>query len=76
MLNRTKRDERKAKKKLELEERAEQQAQLEYLRNDVRSLKLSLDDAGRNQSEADKNADILHQLFIQKVIDSDGKLLQ
>ena len=72
MLNRAKRYEREAKESAQKGEKYVLESQIENLQKEVEKLKEELLASQYDINLGEKNAELLHKLFIDKVIDDDG----
>ena len=73
LLNRSKKFERAAKQEAEKGEKEALKIQISLLKEEVKSLKDELLISEFDRFEAEKNRDILGQLYDQNVIDREGK---
>ena len=74
MLNRSRRNEREAKETDDKQREAEMIYKTKQLQEEVEILKKELEVALSEKEKADENADILHRLYNDNIIDENGNL--
>ena len=76
MLNRSKRRIREEAEEERKNHEDELKSQIEELKREVHLLQKDLDVAQYDKLEADKNADMLHRLYLGNIIDEEGNIKQ